>query len=71
MIKQHQSLFAVFINLLTNIKLIIWPALLGLFNMNESRFTYFPIIVIVTLLLLLLSAWYSGFSLSLSLMNTN
>ncbi|MCT4376187.1 PH domain-containing protein [Leuconostoc suionicum] len=61
MIKQHQSLFAVFINLLTNIKLIVWPILLGLFNMNGSRFTYFPIIVIVTLLLLLLSAWVQWF----------
>jgi len=35
MIKQHQSLFAIFINLLTNIKLIIWPALLGLFNLGD------------------------------------
>ncbi|MFT9030797.1 MAG: PH domain-containing protein [Leuconostoc pseudomesenteroides] len=57
MTKQHQSWFAIVVNFFSHIKIMIWPIILGLFNIKNDGVTFLPLILFGILIILVGSAW--------------
>ncbi|MFT8939304.1 PH domain-containing protein [Leuconostoc falkenbergense] len=57
MTKQHQSWFAIVVNFFSHIKIMIWPIILGLFNIKNDGVIFLPLIVLGIFVLFIGSAW--------------
>ncbi|MDV8951570.1 PH domain-containing protein [Leuconostoc falkenbergense] len=57
MTKQHQSWFAIVVNFFSHIKIMIWPIILGLFNIKNDGVIFLPLIVLGIFVVFIGSAW--------------
>lgn len=57
MTKQHQSWFAIVVNFFSHIKIMIWPIILGLFNIKNDGVIFLPLIVLGIFVVFVGSAW--------------
>ncbi|MCT4379861.1 PH domain-containing protein [Leuconostoc pseudomesenteroides] len=57
MTKQHQSWFAIVVNFFSHIKIMIWPIILGLFNIKNDGVIFLPLIVLGMFVVIIGSAW--------------